>query len=326
MVFGESLTVDAGEYSVRFLDGGVIGGHVTFANTGEVEFGDEAQDEMVFRAGVKSTVPEETTIRGELHTLNTPIELGKATWCDVVVNAGTSTVFLTGDVESGGLAAGHVNGKIDLGGERTITVLDGDAPMDLTFYGAIVNGGLIKEGPGVLQLGGASEYAGGTTINGGTLLANNAEGSATGSGLVTIHHGTLGGHGRVKGVKVLSAGELSPGNTDTGFLRTAGVQFVQGALFQVELNAPYKKPAVHYDGVVVNGKVNLSKSTLRLTGDGLKGKPGTLIWLIVNDGKDKVVGTFAGLPEKAIVRNGKLKGRISYRGGTGNDVVILVIK
>ncbi|MDN4591877.1 autotransporter outer membrane beta-barrel domain-containing protein, partial [Xenophilus aerolatus] len=51
-------------------------------------------------------------------------------------------------------------------------------------------GKLVKYGPGTLTLGGANTYSGGTTLNAGTLMANND--SALGTGALTVNGGTLG--------------------------------------------------------------------------------------------------------------------------------------
>ena len=47
-------------------------------------------------------------------------------------------------------------------------------------------------------------------------------------------------------------------------------------------------------------------------------------WFLIvkNDGIDPVVGTFKGLPEGATANLGGAQFRISYTGGTGNDVVL----
>ena len=45
---------------------------------------------------------------------------------------------------------------------------------------------LNKDGGGTLTLSGANTYTGGTAVNGGTLLVNNALGSGTGTGAVTV--------------------------------------------------------------------------------------------------------------------------------------------
>lgn len=76
-----------------------------------------------------------------------------------------------------------------------------------TIQGAIVNNtgagtsgtnavALVKQDAGLWILAGSSQYSGGTTVNGGSLIVNNATGSATGSGSVIIGSGArLGGSG-----------------------------------------------------------------------------------------------------------------------------------
>ena len=49
---------------------------------------------------------------------------------------------------------------------------------------------------------------------------------------------------------------------------------------------------------------------------------GSTFTIINNDGADPVVGTFNSLPEGAILTAGGKPLRISYAGGSGNDVVL----
>src|ERR1043165_9532666 len=49
---------------------------------------------------------------------------------------------------------------------------------------------------------------------------------------------------------------------------------------------------------------------------------GTVYTVIQNDGADAVSGTFAGLPEGAVINGSNFTGRISYHGGDGNDVTL----
>ena len=57
--------------------------------------------------------------------------------------------------------------------------------------------------------------------------------------------------------------------------------------------------------------------------------PGQAFVLIDNDGTDPVSGTFAGLPEGAGLTGAGFSGsvpfRITYAGGTGNDVVVIAL-
>ncbi len=87
-----------------------------------------------------------------------------------------------------------------------------------TFAGTIKDSiGLIKEGTGAWNLTGANTYSSGTTVNGGTLLVNNAAGSGTGTGTVTVNSGgALGGGGAIAGLVTISnGGKLTPTGTLT---------------------------------------------------------------------------------------------------------------
>jgi rhamnogalacturonan endolyase len=87
-----------------------------------------------------------------------------------------------------------------------------------TYAGTIADSGvtsLVKIGTGTLILNGANNtYSGGTTVNNGTLQINNAAGSGTGSGAVTVNAGgTLAGSGIISGaVTVQNNGTFAPGN------------------------------------------------------------------------------------------------------------------
>ena len=52
---------------------------------------------------------------------------------------------------------------------------------------------------------------------------------------------------------------------------------------------------------------------------------GQTFTIIANDLADAVVGTFAGLPEGSIFTAGAGRFRISYVGGSGNDVTLTAI-
>jgi rhamnogalacturonan endolyase len=153
---------------------------------------------------------------------NALFNLGTGTAIASVRNGATAIAL-------GGLAGGSgtsLNGNNSSGAAVTYTL--GGANTNTEFDGVIHDGNanptiVTKIGTGWLNLTGANTYSGGTTVSGGTLLVNNPggfqpgsspEGSATGSGTVTVASGgTLGGNGIISGaVTVNSGGALTPGN------------------------------------------------------------------------------------------------------------------
>jgi hypothetical protein len=80
------------------------------------------------------------------------------------------------------------------------------------------------------------------------------------------------------------------------------------------------------DRLRVNGSVALNGTTLVVgphSGEPLSA--GDVHVIIDNDGTDPVVGTFAGLPEASRFTMNGTEFRITYRGGDGNDVALVVM-
>lgn len=106
------------------------------------------------------------------------------------------------------LGSAHANRQVDFqnnvdfnGGLQVVEVQsDNLAGVGGRLSGVLssASGGLMKSGQGILEVTGNNTYGGGTVIKEGTLLANNASGSATGVGDVTVLSGArLGGRGTV---------------------------------------------------------------------------------------------------------------------------------
>ena len=74
-----------------------------------------------------------------------------------------------------------------------------------------------------------------------------------------------------------------------------------------------------HDELVVTGTVALNGAVLSVLGEFPPNQPVTIL---DNDLNDAVIGTFAGLPQNARVIVAGLPMRISYTGGSGNDVVL----
>jgi fibronectin-binding autotransporter adhesin len=208
-----------------------------------------------------------------------------------------------------------------------ITINSGSSSLTFNGPGAVTVNGVItgegfvgKSGGGTATLSAANTYLGPTTVNGGTLLATNTTGSATGTGAVGVAGtGILGGTGTVGGATA-SAGSVAPG-VNLGILKTGNLALAAGSNLRVDVNGA--TAGTNYDQVNVTGTVNLTGSQLVLqSAFGSPPTVGSTYTIISNDGADAVTGTFLGLASGATVFGNATAFTISYTGGDGNDVVL----
>ena len=96
----------------------------------------------------------------------------------------------------------------NVGGTTMFTVNhDTNQAVDLT-VGAIVQqstAGLLKAGPGIMELTGVNTYAGGTTVSNGTLLVSST-GSLAKGGVTVLAGAVLGGSGVIGGATTIQSG------------------------------------------------------------------------------------------------------------------------
>jgi fibronectin-binding autotransporter adhesin len=139
-------------------------------------------------------------------------------------------------------------------------------------------------------------------------------------GAVTVDGGTLKGTGTV-GALTLTSGKVAPGQSP-GVLNSGNLSFTGGALDE-EIGGT---GAGQFDQLNVTGLVNLGTATTLNTSlyNGFVPKTGDSFTIINNDGTEAVSGTFSGLAEGATFTVGGAVFKISYVGGTGNDVVLSV--
>ncbi len=111
-------------------------------------------------------------------------------------------------ITNGSDIAASISSRLDFNnGARTLTIDDGTALNDLNVMGVVVNGGIVKDGPGTLRLGAANTYAGGTTLNAGTILLGHD--SALGTGPLTGAGGTVRADGAARTIANAVTGSLA---------------------------------------------------------------------------------------------------------------------
>jgi len=132
----------------------------------------------------------------------------------------------------------------------------------------------------------------------------------------SVSAGTLAGSGTLP---VTNAGDVNPssGLSPTAILTTGNLT---ASTIHFDLNNT--TPGSGHDQLAVNGTVTLNNAIITGPSSPVAGQS---FVLIRNDGIDPANGTFAGYPEGATFTIGAATMRITYIGGTGNDVVVTTV-
>ncbi len=203
------------------------------------------------------------------------------------------------------------------GGPNTLT-LDGTA--DATFAGQFTGAGLIAHtGTGHQTFTGVSTMTGLLLVDHGMVTVATGQVPAAVS-IDNDGHFSLMSNGTAGSILVTADGhlQLSEGGAATG--NSGPITLHAGTTFDVGGTAP-----LSLGKLTVAGAVTLGGATLALhLPAGFDPDTDTVFTLIDNDGADAVSGTFAGLAEGATFTVGRFTFKISYVGGTGNDVTLTV--
>jgi autotransporter-associated beta strand protein len=248
-------------------------------------------------------------------------------------------VFGNGLLEIGGhnapgVGVGSIQGNGFVGlGSNNLTV--GLNNLSTVFSGLIedfgAGGSLTKIGRGKLTLSKANTYTGGTTLNGGTLLVKNKTGSGTGSGAIQVNNGTLEGTGKINGAVMVGNGSLSgaillAGNSAKSpgtFTINNTLTFNSLSTYKCVLNRSTPKAStITALGVTINSNVPF---TFIDTGTGAL-PVGTVFTIVNNISANPIAGTFSNLANGSTFTSNGNTFKVSYTGGTGNDLTLKVVQ
>jgi YVTN family beta-propeller protein/autotransporter-associated beta strand protein len=216
------------------------------------------------------------------------------------VNFNTGIISLTGDWTT----------------TRTLSILEGGGTIQTNGHNATINatvindGMLTKDGAGALTLAGASTHTGGTRVLQGSLFVNAAH-----AGAVQLQGGTLGGNGSIFTINA-TGGTIAPGVNGPGFLHATTATLTPATTLAIQLNGPVA--GAGYDQLDA-AAATLGGATLNLQ---LNYAPalGETFTIVQN-----ATGTFAGLPEGSQIAINNFTLRITYQGGSGSDVNLVVV-
>jgi autotransporter-associated beta strand protein len=217
-----------------------------------------------------------------------------------------------------------------VGSNNLSTTFDG--LLEELSYEVGSEGALKKIGTGELILTNANTYHGSTTVESGTLLANNRpdNGSATGYGSVFVTAGTFGGAGTVTGPVIVGTGRgagayLAPGKTDA----KPGTLTIQNKV-ALKSDATYK---VTMDSrIPVADKLSCAAASIReaqISFNDIGGSviaSGTIFTVLESTGTDAIAGSFGNLPDGGTIRVGSNTFQADYQDGDGNDLTLTVVK
>jgi autotransporter-associated beta strand protein len=310
---------------------GVTGGNATFINNGGTTSGGLGGGTGILNgadAGNATLIANGGTNAGEGGHISFSFNAtGGTATVKLYGNGMLSTALLGGPSVTIGSLEG--DGVVVLG---TNTLAIGSNDRDTTFSGLITESGsgkIQKVGSGTLILNGRPNrfnpaYHGGTTVSSGTLLVDN---HATGSGLIQVNAGTLGGIGKI--------GPLTIGSGDgPGAFLAPGIDGVAELLSQDRLtfnadgiyNCEVDTDTMAADETGGRRVTINSGAQFVLISQGTSALPaGTVFTVIDNRGHPPISGAFANLPDGGTVTVNGNTFQANYEGGDGNDLTLTVV-
>ncbi len=237
---------------------------------------------------------------------------------DLSVN---DTIDINHHAQSFGGVTGNGTIAVPLG-SSVLSLLGDAAGGPYAFSGTITGGGDITHtGAGEQIFSGTNTFNGFLEVDNGTVTV--ATGTLPAQVRISTSRLALKAGGTVGAVHVITGGTLAISDTSTTPLtgNSGNVIFDSDSTFEIAAT-----PAVSVSKLSVTGTVTVGGATLAMNvASGTSFTPGSTYTIIDNDGNDPVVGTFGGLAEGATFAASGYTFRISYVGGTGNDVVLTAL-
>jgi hypothetical protein len=247
----------------------------------------------------------------------------------VTVTAGANGVYFVGNgiqtLHSGsGTTFGNVNhtaaGTLQLTSGLTVTgsfinaagTFDAnDQPVTVAGAAAILSGTYLA--------GSASQsFQSGLALLQGTFMSSTGPMSVTGG--IRLLGGSLSGVGTIDRITA-TGGAVAPGGGSPGVLLVTGpVGLDPTTTLNVLLNG--SDAGTGYSQLALGGPIDLGGSTLVLN-FGFEPPVGSSFEIVTNAGSGQITGAFNGLDEGAVFRQGGYQFQVTYRGGTGNDSVVV---
>jgi len=168
-------------------------------------------------------------------------------------------------------------------------------------------------------------------VKAGTLLVDNASGSATGTGPVLVDSGAFGGNGTISGPVTVGSNTsgngsfLTPGQSFTrpGTITLLGsLTFATDGFFNVGVARNAVASRVNANGVIIETGAQFAFFNTR----GVAVPAGTVLILINNTSATPIAGVFDNLPNGLVFTDHGNTFEVSYEGGDGNDLTLTSVQ
>lgn len=296
-------------------------------------------DTLIFPEGISGS--RQATVQGLASSFSVDKLLLGCKGLSLNAGSGNSSLLLSG-------------GILDLHKDAGISIYSLHLPVTLSLpqtFSLAVNSSLIFSSPASLNLGGNTltlsgrgyftfndlRGSGGLVVSDGASLILNGSNSFTGGIILTdgtMQNNAINASGvafqvQASGRLFLSSGTVPGVNAQAGatvvFNPNAFAKVSCSGNFTFSTNAIYQTTLKSSAPLSVTGIVTLAGAALAFDSFS-PGNDAQAFTNIINDGTDAMIGTFAGLPEGSITNVNGIPWRISYVGGSGNDLTFTPVK